>query len=599
MSSSTASETSTGGLLKRSVVSCFIFKFGDKGRAEVALFQRSDKVRTYQHLLAPISGSIDKTDPSPLSAAWRELGEETKLTSRELELLRHGKPYTFADPDAGREWTVHPFAFRLVSASDAAAIVTDWEHEAWGWYDPLQIIEDGDEGVQGVPRLAESLRRVYFEAELGSEAGAALARGLNRLKTDYQSGARQLAGEALRILRDIVTLLPDGDDDNRNAGPTPLWWSEVRCAAWHLWKNGRESMGAAILAVVLEALQSIGSTVHQPGLQESSPEAGDASEGKQDVRLARWREAAVEALDKLIATRINCGASVAEEFTHFVRTRFGDERLADPQRPISVLTLSDSSTISQSLHYAMLKTGMSLDLRVLESRPLFEGLSLAAAVAERVSESEVQGREQESGPGDEKYDGITSKLGITIFPDAAMAMAAEGVDLVLIGADRISASGAVSNKTGSLPAILSTRHVAGTSAAVVVISDSDKVAPPGDPSEHVVEDNGPRQMFRAWESEHNNSRVRHAAGMMMFKLATSSGPTEGEEGGGKWDDGTRTGRAAALGGIKVAVRNVSFEWVPPALVDVYVSERGVWTVEDIGERSKELVAEVERLFSDL
>lgn len=494
---------------------------------------------------------------------------------------------------------MHPFAFRLVSASDSAAIVTDWEHEAWGWYDPLRIIEDRDGAIQGVPRLAESLRRVYVEADLGSEAGAALARGLDRLRTDYQSGARQLAGEALRILRDVVALLPDGDSDDKNAGPTPLWWSKVRYAAWHLWKNGRESMGAAILAVVLEALQSIDPTVHHPGLQESSPGAGDVSEGKQDGRLVRWREAVVEVLDKLLAMRINRGASVAEEFTRFVQARFGDERLADRQRPISVLTLSDSSTISQSLHCAMLKTGMSLDLRVLESRPLFEGLSLAAAVAERVSESEAEGREQGTGPGNEKYDGLTSKLGITIFPDAAMTIAAEGVDLVLIGADRISGSGAVSNKTGSLPAILSTRHVAGTSAVVVVISESDKVAPPGSPSEHVVEDNGPRQMFRAWESEHNSHRVRHAAGMMLFKLATSSGPTEGKEGEWKWDDGTRTGRAAALGGLRVAVRNVSFEWVPPNLVDVYVSERGVWTVEDIGERSKELAAEVERLFSDL
>lgn len=48
MSSSTTAETSTGGLVKRSVVSSFIFKFGDEGRAEVALFQRSDKVSTYR-----------------------------------------------------------------------------------------------------------------------------------------------------------------------------------------------------------------------------------------------------------------------------------------------------------------------------------------------------------------------------------------------------------------------------------------------------------------------------------------------------------------------------------------------------------------------
>ncbi|KAL8401444.1 hypothetical protein RB596_008300 [Gaeumannomyces avenae] len=599
MASTRLPEAPDPGLVKRSVVSCFIFKFGDNGRAEVALFQRSDKVRTYQHLLAPISGSIDKEDSSPLSAAWRELGEETKLTSRELQLLRHGKPYTFTDASAGREWTVHPFAFRLVSAGDAAAIVTDWEHEAWGWHDPLRVIEDGGEGIQGVPRLAESLRRVYFEADLGSEAGAALARGLDRLRTDYQSGARQLAAEALRILRDVVALLPDNGHDNKSDGLMPLWWSNVRSTAWHLWKNGRESMGAAILAGVLEALQAIDSTLHRPGLGQPSPEAGEAGGGKQCEKLVQWREIVVGELDKLLAQRVDRGSHVAEEFARFLQTKFGAERLADPQRPISILTLSDSSTISQSLHCAMLKTGMSLDLRVLESRPLFEGLSLAAAVAERVSGSKAQPTEQGSGSGGEKHNDLTSKLGITMFSDAAMAMVAEGVDLVLIGADRISASGTVSNKTGSLPAILSTRYVVGASATVVVISESDKVALPGDPGEHVVEDNGPRQMFLAWEPDHNSSRVRHAAGMILFKMATSSGPAARDGGEGKWDDGTRTERAAALGGLRVAVRNVSFEWVPPTLVDIYVSERGVWTVDDIAERSKALAAEVERLFSDL
>ncbi len=37
---------------------------------------------------------------------------------------------------------------------------------------------------------------------------------------------------------------------------------------------------------------------------------------------------------------------------------------------------------------------------------------------------------------------------ITIYTDASAALAAAGVDMVLLGADRIAASGAVSNKMG-------------------------------------------------------------------------------------------------------------------------------------------------------
>jgi translation initiation factor 2B subunit (eIF-2B alpha/beta/delta family) len=66
---------------------------------------------------------------------------------------------------------------------------------------------------------------------------------------------------------------------------------------------------------------------------------------------------------------------------------------------------------------------------------------------------------------------------ITLYPDAAAALASSGVDILLLGADRIAASGAVSNKTGSLPASLSVRHISPV-AKVVVLSELEKVARP-------------------------------------------------------------------------------------------------------------------------
>ncbi|KAI6383099.1 hypothetical protein MCOR25_000287 [Pyricularia grisea] len=556
-----SAQSSQRALTKRSVVSCFIFKT-DKtdGRVRVALFRRSGKVRTYQHLLAPISGSVDKSDPSPLAAAWRELQEETQLTAEDLELLRHGKSYKFTDVSIGREWTIYPFAFRLLR--DDAAVKLDWEHEEWGWHDPLQI---GDDFPDGVPRLAESLRRVWFEMELGSAAGGLLDAGLSRLKTDHQSGARQLAGFALRLLRDVVPKIQHEGLDCEG------WWARVRTVAWHIWKNGRESMGAAIMAVLVRALEDVD---------------GHLREGH------------------------TSGAVVAEAFANYLGKHFGSR--LQTRQPITVLTLSESSTIALALKHVVANTGFALDLCILESRPLFEGVSLAASLTDETltskeaalgweTEKETEQSEEEEahvskpaniGGGDtetttktpdswRRRDG-SPKLSITLYSDAAAALAAaRGVDLVVIGADRISASGAVSNKTGSLPAILSARHVAERGGhhhevRVVVVSESDKIAPPGDPHEHLVEDNGGEQLRRAWAVDFNSERVRGAA-EQLSRFAVNG----------------------AVNGIKVSVSNIFFEWVPAELIDSYISERGVLCVEEIGEASRALGESIERIFGGL
>jgi 8-oxo-dGTP pyrophosphatase MutT (NUDIX family) len=86
----------------------------------------------HRHHLAPISGTIDPADASPLAAAWREIAEETTLTPASLSLLRQGKSYTFRDPSVSREWTVFPFLFRLRTPADEQRIRIDWEHEGWG-----------------------------------------------------------------------------------------------------------------------------------------------------------------------------------------------------------------------------------------------------------------------------------------------------------------------------------------------------------------------------------------------------------------------------------------------------------------------------------
>lgn len=80
-----------------------------------------------------------------------------------------------------------------------------WEHEGWGWYDADEVITNPS--LNGVSKLAESLRRVYFEADFGPQAAGVLAGGLTKLATDHESGARELATMAVKTLHDVAASL--------------------------------------------------------------------------------------------------------------------------------------------------------------------------------------------------------------------------------------------------------------------------------------------------------------------------------------------------------------------------------------------------------
>lgn len=505
-----------------------------------------------RHRLAPISGGIESDDASPLAAAWRELYEETTLTPDTLELIRQGKSYTFGDPSVGREWRIYPFAYRLKVPDTAIQI--DWEHEGWGWFDPMDV--EDSENLGGVPHLAESLRRAWFEKDLGDRpgsAGAFLAGGLRRLRSDYQSGAHELATVALKTLKDVVQALQISEPlrpQPWSSSPVDRWWVLVRMAAWNIWKNGRESMGAAIMSTLLGALEGMEDTLRQRRAQRRAH--------SDVVDLGILRDAVVGNLEQRLALRASTSAAplVAAALGRYLEENF------PAGHTLSVLTLSESSTITHSLRYLLSCSHFaSIDLHVLESRPLFEGVSLAATLAR-------QTRSEEIGQP-------AAKIDITVYTDASAALAAQGVDIVLLGADRIATSGAVSNKTGSLPAVLSAKQ-AGSASKVIVLGETEKIATPGDPHEHVIEDNEPSQLTRTW---HDSERVREAADILVGIAASPS------------DTG--------VGAVKVQVRDVFFEWVPPELIDEYVTELGVWTAHDISQRSASLGAERERMFGGL
>jgi translation initiation factor 2B subunit (eIF-2B alpha/beta/delta family) len=434
-----------------------------------------------------------------------------------------------------REWTVFPFLFRLKTAADEQRVQIDWGHEGWGWYDPDAVIRGVMDNLEGVPRLAESLRRVWFEANLGPKASRVLSDGLEALAYDYESGSRQLAGSALQTLRGVVAELDVPDN-----GPTEELWLKMRSSAWHLWQNGRESMGAAIMSALLSALAGMEQTM-------------------QKTHQDTLRVAVLGELDDRIAARQESAKLISQAFSTYLERTFADNLAS--HKPLSILTLSESSTIRQGLQHATLTCGFALDIRILESRPLFEGISLAGGVAEDLT----------AGPS---WTSQTHK--ITVYSDASAALASSNIDVVLLGADRIAASGTVSNKSGSLPATLSAKHVSPL-VKVVVLGESDKIALPGRLEDHVVEDNDPAQLSRAWQAEYNSQRVRSAATTLLHAQASSE------------TDMT----------VRIETRNVFFEWVPARLIDAYVTEFGEWGGQQISQHSAELEAEKKRFFGSL
>ncbi|PHH85504.1 hypothetical protein CDD83_328 [Cordyceps sp. RAO-2017] len=361
------------------------------------------------------------------------------------------------------------------------------------------------------------------------------------MRADHVSGARALAGRAVGLFADVVAAL--------DAAPPDCWWRAVRLGAWHLWKNGREAMGASVLAALSSCLDLVEARL-PTGPNLPAGFVDDVVAGLRDLGRRRHDEQAASSgirdafsafVQRRHASLLTSSASPAPDPAP--ASRGGDEAGGSRgggddtrRRPLRILTLSSSSTIASSLSHALAQAQLPpLDTRVLESRPLCEGASMARVIAAAAA----------------------PPSSVSVYTDAAAALAARGADLVLLGADLIDRHGNVSNKMGSLPAVLAARHVA-PAAKVVVLADRDKILPLDPPARD--EDNDPAQVSRVWPAA---------------------------------DDG----RAASAAPLHVS--NVYFEWVPAGLVDHYITEDGMTTTEGIAACARDARRRADHFFSDL
>lgn len=392
----------------------------------------------------------------------------------------------------------------------------------------------------------------------------ALVQGLRMLRHDHESGAKELAKKALGLLLDVAKIAGSGLSTEGSTSKlkkeqergyrylVEKWKYTVRKCGWIIARYGRPSMGSAITAAIVKALQNTVNTT-----------AGSKSEGQNicsnpDPLDGSIQECIQALKDQLRLRKSNSGTEVGVHLRKFIRERFGKSPVhGSGDLEVKILTLSSSSTVKRALNTVFdlelkeernqpqERQRLRLVLRIMESRPLCEGVTMAEALVNMAEKS-----------------GYTHMLQIQIASDASVAMLARDVDIVLLGADRISESGDVSNKVGSFPAVLCAKIMSNNHALVLTVSELEKVAKPGKTAERGEEDNDVAELTDAWDS---NKRM--------------------ETRPGSWEE-------------MVRVRNVYFEWVPAQYIHCYVCEDGPLTVEDVKKRSKLAFEAEKEMFSE-
>ena len=90
------------------IVTCFL-----KYRNKILILKRSNSVSTYQGKWAGISGYIDNPSNNPTDQAYKEIQEETGLTTNDITLVKQGIPFEIIDNTIKKKWIVHPYLFHV------------------------------------------------------------------------------------------------------------------------------------------------------------------------------------------------------------------------------------------------------------------------------------------------------------------------------------------------------------------------------------------------------------------------------------------------------------------------------------------------------
>ena len=160
-----------------------------------------------------------------------------------------------------------------------------------------------------------------------------------------------------------------------------------------------------------------------------------------------------------------------------------------------------------------------------------------------------------------------------------LALSSPAPSFLLLGADRISPSGHVSNKMGSTAAAIVTKQLA-PHVKIVVLSETDKIAAPSD-------------LMRYEKGEEDSDRE------MEEHLPESNDPAEVSRVWAAAGTGEEVVRTLTRPGGSVEIMNVYFEWIPAKYIDVYICEDGPLLREKIRNISLSKAELEKKMFDDL
>lgn len=417
----------------RNVTTAVLF---DPGAQKVLLVKRSEKVSTYKHHWAFISGSMEKEDKDPLFRATTEILEETTLAGPDLKLVRAGRPQRIFD--AGRlRFIVHPFLFHL-SPGAAEKVRLDWEHEDQSWVS-LQDVQNH----QTVPDLATTITRVWVPREIGA--------GLDSLTADRTSGAQEMLVSAVELLKKASS----SEMINECAAISPFKTKEAALShlvdTAYLIRQARPGMASAMGSGMSSALAELKEKLD--GL-ETAKDVFAALPGILECRLAE-KAAGQERLEEVFSDLVG---------------KVMSQRQANSE--LGILTHSASSTILRCLMRA--SKSFKLHVYVTESRPLFEGVGLAAKLASAGIPTTV----------------LTDAAVLHLLLQRKVGLVVLGSDQLLVPSDSRPNGGAV-NKIGSALLSLAANYARerGVDVRTYIVSSTEKLnsSEPHDETNDAVE----------------------------------------------------------------------------------------------------------------
>ncbi|KAF3919226.1 hypothetical protein AA313_de0206092 [Arthrobotrys entomopaga] len=378
----------------------------------------------------------------------------------------------------------------------------------------------------------------------------ALEESIERLRNDHTSGAGRLANLAVKEFASLCA----SDPALLSRESISEWWTSLRLYGWHLF-HSRPAMSSSIQNCIIRILQHINTTIptlpHHP------------------------RERA-EVVSNLILTSLKSTRSksytIPQAFCDLVSglRSFTDAR--ENKRLFNILLHSNSSVMASSVASLFrISDRPRIRVFVLESRPLFEGVTLARYLRTQIP----------IGAGEKGYDSVPA-VTVEVAVDAAVGNYTKVADLYVLAADRIYPNGDVSNKIGCLAAALGMRFnerrrpgvggsgnttaavtaaatVAAKGKSIIVIGGTDKVC-------------GKDERDRGWDysyEENDGGEVKECWPCGGDDVDSPAELSDESESDVEEED--------------VRVRNMYFETVPAELIDCYLTEEGILDAEGIGE----------------